>query len=215
MKPSFDLSVYLITDPLLCAGRGLIETARAAVRGGVKIVQLRDKTASDAALISQGRALKQALAGSGALLIVNDRVEIARAIGAHGVHVGQSDAAAADARKALGPDAIIGLSIQTTEQAAALDPAMVDYIGVGPVFATATKPDHAPPLGFDGLERVCTASALPAVAIGGLSAAHARAVFAAGARGLAVVSGICAAEQPEAAARAFAEAAREAQRAQS
>jgi thiamine-phosphate pyrophosphorylase len=215
MKPSFDLSVYLITDPLLCAGRGLIETARAAVRGGVKIVQLRDKTASDAALISQGRALKQALAGSGALLIVNDRVEIARAIGAHGVHVGQSDAAAADARKALGPDVIIGLSIQTTEQAAALDPAMVDYIGVGPVFATATKPDHAPPLGFDGLERVCTASALPAVAIGGLSAAHARAVFAAGARGLAVVSGICAAEQPEAAARAFAEAAREAQRAHS
>ena len=215
MKPSFDLSVYLITDPLLCAGRGLIETAQAAVRGGVKIVQLRDKTASDAALISQGRALKQALAGSGALVIVNDRVEVARAIGADGVHVGQSDAAAADARKALGPDAIIGLSIQTTEQAAALDPAMVDYIGVGPVFATATKPDHAPPLGFDGLERVCTASALPAVVIGGLSAAHARAVFAAGARGLAVVSGICAAEQPEAAARAFAEAAREAQRAHS
>ncbi len=92
---------------------------------------------------------------------------------------------------------------------------MVDYIGVGPVFATATKPDHAPPLGFDGLARVCAASALPAVAIGGLSAAHARAVFAAGARGLAVVSGICAAEQPEAAARAFAEAAREAQRAPS
>ena len=215
MKPSFDLSVYLITDPLLCAGRGLIETARAAVRGGVKIVQLRDKTASDVALISQGRALKEALAGSGALLIVNDRVEVARAISADGVHVGQSDAAAADARKALGPDAIIGLSIQTTEHAAALDLAMVDYIGVGPVFATATKPDHAPPLGFDGLGRVCAASALPAVAIGGLSAAHARAVFAAGARGLAVVSGICAAEQPEAAARAFAEAAREAQRAHS
>jgi len=215
MKPSFDLSVYLITDPLLCARHGLIETARAAVRGGVKIVQLRDKTASDVALISQGRALKEALAGSGALLIVNDRVEVARAISADGVHVGQSDAAAADARKALGPDAIIGLSIQTTEHAAALDLAMVDYIGVGPVFATATKPDHAPPLGFDGLERVCTASALPAVAIGGLSAAHARAVFAAGARGLAVVSGICAAEQPEAAARAFAEAAREAQRAHS
>ena len=212
MKPSFDLSVYLITDPLLCAGRGVIETALAAVRGGVKIVQLRDKTASDAELISLGRALKQALAGSGALLIVNDRVEVARAIGADGIHVGQSDAAAADARKALGPDAIIGLSIQTTEQAAALDPAIVDYIGVGPVFATATKPDHAPPLGFDGLARVCAASALPAVAIGGLSAAHARAVFAAGARGLAVVSGICAAEKPEAAARAFVEEARKAPR---
>jgi thiamine-phosphate pyrophosphorylase len=215
MKPSFDLSVYLITDPLLCAGRGVIETALAAVRGGVKIVQLRDKTASDAALISQGRALKQALVGSGALLIVNDRVEVARAIAADGVHVGQCDAAAADARRALGPDAIIGLSIQTTEHATALDPAIVDYIGVGPVFATTTKPDHALPLGFDGLKRVCAASALPAVAIGGLSAAHTRDVFAAGARGLAVVSGICAAGQPEAAARAFAEAAREARRAPS
>lgn len=215
MKPSFDLSVYVITDPLLCVQYGLIETAQAAVRGGVKILQLRDKTATDAALIDQGRALKEALARSDTLLIVNDRVEVARAIGADGVHVGQSDAAAADARKALGPDAIVGLSIQTHDQAAALDLALIDYVGVGPVFATATKPDHAPPLGFEGLKRVCAASALPAVAIGGLSAAHARAVFAAGARGLAVVSGICAAEEPETAARAFVEAAREARRARS
>jgi thiamine-phosphate pyrophosphorylase len=212
MKPSFDLSVYLITDPLLCAGRGVIETALAAVRGGVRMVQLRDKAASDAALMSQGRALKRALAGSGALLIVNDRIEVARAIGADGVHLGQADAAATSARGALGPDAVIGLSIQTTEQAAALDLILVDYVGVGPVFATATKPDHAPPLGFEGLARVCAASALPAVAIGGLSAAHARDVFAAGARGLAIVSGICAAEQPEAAARALTEAARAARR---
>ncbi len=206
MKPKIDLSVYLVTDPTLCAGRGVIETALAAVRGGASVVQLRDKTASDEALIRQGRALKAALAGSDALLIVNDRVEVAAAIPADGVHVGQSDAASASARRVLGADAIIGLSIQNAEQAALLDSELVDYVGIGPVFATATKSDHAAPLGFDGLARVCAASALPAVAIGGLSVAHVDAVFAAGARGLAIVSAICAAPDPESAARVFAEA---------
>ena len=203
MKPSLDLSVYLITDPLLCAGRGLVETALGAVRGGASVVQLRDKHASDAVLIEQGRALKQALTGTGALLIVNDRIHVALAIGADGVHVGQSDAAAATARAALGPDAIVGLSIQTLAHAETLDPEIIDYVGVGPVFATDTKPDHAAPLGLDGLARVCAASALPAVAIGGLKPEHVAAVFAAGAQGLAVVSAICAAADPEAAARAF------------
>ena len=206
MNAKFDLSVYLVTDPTFCAARGLVETALAAVRGGATVVQLRDKTASDEELIAQGRALKAALAGSGALLIVNDRVEVAAAIPADGVHVGQSDAASASARRVLGADAIIGLSIQNAEQAALLDRELVDYVGVGPVFATATKSDHAEPLGFDGLARICAASALPAVAIGGLSVAHVDAVFAAGARGLAIVSAICAAPDPESAARAFAEA---------
>ena len=203
MKPSLDLSVYLITDPLLCAGRGVVETALGAVRGGASVVQLRDKHASDAVLIEQGRALKQALTGTGALLIVNDRIHVALAIGADGVHVGQSDAAAATARAALGPDAIVGLSIQTLAHAETLDPEIIDYVGVGPVFATDTKPDHAAPLGLDGLARVCAASALPAVAIGGLKPEHVDAVFAAGAQGLAVVSAICAAADPESAARAF------------
>ena len=203
MKPSLDLSVYLITDPVLCAGRGLVETALGAVRGGASVVQLRDKHASDAVLIEQGRALKQALTGTGALLIVNDRIHVALAIGADGVHVGQSDAAAATARAALGPGAIVGLSIQTLAHAETLDPEIIDYVGVGPVFATDTKPDHAAPLGLDGLARVCAASALPAVAIGGLKPEHVAAVFAAGAQGLAVVSAICAAADPESAARAF------------
>jgi thiamine-phosphate pyrophosphorylase len=205
MKPVFDLSLYVITDPLLCAERGVLETAVAAVRGGATMVQLRDKTANDDALIRQGRALKQALAGSGALLIVNDRIEVAAAVGADGVHVGQSDAAAETARRRLGPDAIVGLSVQTIEHALALEPDNVDYVGVGPVFATGTKPDHAAPLGLDGLAQVCAACVLPAVAIGGLTAAHSSAVLAAGARGLAVVSAICAAPDPEAAARAFTE----------
>ena len=203
MKPSLDLSVYLITDPVLCAGRGLVDTVLAAVRGGAGIVQLRDKHASDAALIEQGQALKRALTGTGAMLIVNDRIEVALAIGADGVHVGQSDAAAATARAVLGPDAIVGLSIQTQAHAESLDPEVIDYVGVGPVFATDTKPDHAAPLGFGGLARVCTACALPAVAIGGLRPEHVDAVFAAGAQGVAVVSAICAASDPEAAARAF------------
>ena len=208
MKPALDLSVYLITDPQLCAVRGLVETVLAAVRGGATVVQLRDKGAPDAVLIEQGRALKQALAVSGVPLIVNDRIAVAAAIGADGVHVGQSDAAAHLARAVLGPDVFVGLSIQTIEHAAAVDPAVVDHVGVGPVFATATKPDHAEPLGIDGLARVCAASPVPAVAIGGLELGHVGAVLGAGAEGLALVSALCAAPDPEQAARAFADAAR-------
>lgn len=212
MKLKLDLSVYLVTDPLLCAGRELVETALAAVRGGATVVQLRDKTAPDELLIQQGRALKQAMAGSGALLIVNDRVEVAAAIGADGIHIGQSDGSPAAARALLGPDAIVGLSVQTVEQAAALDPAVIDYAGVGPVFATPTKPDHAHPIGFAGLARVCAASPVPSVAIGGLRAEHVEDVFAAGADGVAVVSAICAASDPEAATRDLAVAAERARR---
>jgi thiamine-phosphate pyrophosphorylase len=213
MKLKLDLSVYLVTDPLLCAGRELVETALAAVRGGATVVQLRDKTAPDELLIQQGRALKQAMAGSGALLIVNDRVEVAVAIGADGIHIGQSDGSPGAARALLGPDAIVGLSVQTVEQAAALDPAVIDYAGVGPVFATPTKPDHAHPIGFAGLARVCAASPVPSVAIGGLRAEHVEEVFAAGADGVAVVSAICAASDPEAATRDLAVAAERARRA--
>jgi len=212
MKSKLDLSVYLVTDPVLCAGRALVETALAAVRGGATVIQLRDKTAPDERLIEQGRALRQALAGSGTLLIVNDRVEVAAAIGADGMHIGQSDGSPAAARALLGRDAILGVSVETVGQAATLDPALVDYAGVGPVFATATKPDHALPIGFDGLALICAASPVPSVAIGGLRAEHAGAVFAAGADGIAVVSAICAATDPEAATRELAAAAHQARR---
>jgi len=206
MKTPLDLSVYLLTDPAMCARRGLVETVLAAVRGGATVVQLRDKEAPDDQLIDQGRRLKQALAGRGVPLIVNDRIEVAAAIGADGVHVGQSDAAARVARAVLGPDAFVGLSIQSVAHARAVDPASVDHVGVGPVFATATKPDHAQPLGIDGLARVCAASPVPAVAIGGLGLAHVQAVLEAGAAGLALVSALCAAADPEQAARDFAAA---------
>ncbi len=200
MNRPVDLSLYLVTDPDLCARRGLVETVVAAVRGGVSVVQLRDKRASDADLIAQGRALTDALAGSGVPLIINDRIQVAAAIGAAGVHIGQGDDSVARARALLGAEAVVGLSIQTPDHASKLDPDDVDYVGIGPVFATTTKPDHARPLGFDGLAEVRAATPLPAVAIGGLKAQHVGSVLRAGCDGLALVSAICAAADPEAAA---------------
>lgn len=198
-----DLSLYLVTDPRLCARYGLVETVVAAVRGGVTIVQLRDKQAADGEMIDQARRLKTALAGSGVPLIINDRLAVAVESGADGLHLGQDDGDVATARAALGETAILGLSVQNHEQLARLDPAQLDYLGLGPVFATSTKRDHAKPLGFEGLAALVAASPLPAVAIGGLEALHASQVRAAGAKGPAVVSAICGQTDPEAAARAF------------
>jgi thiamine-phosphate pyrophosphorylase len=200
MTRRLDLAVYLVTDPGLCAAQGLLETVRAAVAGGVSVVQLRDKDAPDAALIEQGRALKAALAGTGVPLIVNDRIAVAAAIGADGAHIGQADDNVLAARVLLGPDAILGLSIQTAEHARACAGLPIDYVGIGPVFATATKADHAAPLGCAGLAAVRTATRLPAVAIGGLTADHAACVLDAGCDGLAVVSAVCGTQDPQAAA---------------
>lgn len=197
-----DLSLYLVLDPDLCGGAaGMVATARAAVAGGVTVVQLRDKGAGTSGLIATGRALRAALAGTGAALVVNDDVEAAVAIGAGGLHIGQGDMAPAAARARIGAGMALGLSVEMVVQARAVDPAVVDYIGAGPVFATATKADHAPPVGFAGLARIISASPVPAVAIGGLKAAHAGPALAAGARGVAVVSAICGQPDPEAAAR--------------
>lgn len=198
-----DLSLYLITDRKLCAGAGLVETVVAAVRGGVTLVQLRDKHASDAELIDQARRLKAALSGTGVPLIINDRLEVALAAGADGLHIGQDDGDVAKVRAALGPEAILGLSVQTHDQLAHLDPTALDYLGLGPVFATPSKHDHAAPLGFAGLASLVAASPLPAVAIGGLKAEHVAAIRGTGAEGLAVISAICGTPDPEAAARAF------------
>lgn len=200
----FDLSLYLVLDPDLCAGIGMIETARLAVAGGATMVQLRDKHAGTASMIETGRALKETLVGTGALLIVNDDVEAAVAIGADGLHVGQEDMNASRARAMIGPEMILGLSVETARLAAAVDPDIVDYAGVGPVFATPTKADHKQPIGFDGLARLVKASPVPAVAIGGLKAEHVAEVFAAGANGLAVVSAIAGTPDPEAATRRIA-----------
>jgi thiamine-phosphate pyrophosphorylase len=202
-RTRLDLSLYLVTDPALCADQGLEETVTAAVRGGVTVVQLRDKQAGDSQLIDQARRLKDALAGSGVPLIINDRLEVALASGADGLHLGQDDGDVAAARAAMGEGAILGLSVQRRDQLARLDPDLLDYLGVGPVFATPSKQDHAEPLGFDGLAALVAESPLPVVAIGGLKAEHAAAVRAAGAQGPAVISAICGQPDPEAAARRF------------
>ncbi|MBB2792845.1 UNVERIFIED_ORG: thiamine-phosphate pyrophosphorylase [Rhizobium pisi] len=201
---AFDLSLYLVLDPDLCARIGMVETARLAVAGGATMVQLRDKQARTACMIETGRALKQALGGTGARLIVNDDVEAAIAIGADGLHIGQEDMDARTARGMIGPDMILGLSVETEALAAAVDRDLVDYTGVGPVFATATKADHKQPIGFDGLARLVQVSPVPSVAIGGLKAEHVAEVFAAGAKGLAVVSAVCGTPDPAAATRRIA-----------
>jgi thiamine-phosphate pyrophosphorylase len=204
MKKPFDLSLYLVLDPDLCGPMGMAETTRAAVAGGVTMVQLRDKHASTAEMIGTGRALQAVLAGTGVPLVVNDDVEAAVTLGADGLHVGQDDCDARSARARIGPDMILGVSVETEALATALDPAVVDYAGVGPVFATPTKPDHKQPVGLDGLARLVAASPVPTVAISGLKAEHAAPVLAAGADGLAVVSAICGKPDPRRAAMAIA-----------
>ncbi|MDE2334214.1 MAG: thiamine phosphate synthase [Rhodospirillales bacterium] len=202
MKP-FDLSLYLVLDEALCRPRGMAETARAAVAGGATMVQLRDKHAGTAGLISAGRELQATLAGSRAVLIINDDPEAARALGV-GLHIGQQDMQPREARARMGPDAILGLSVETEAAARRVDASLVDYVGIGPVFPTSTKPGHMPPTGIEGLARLVALCPVPAVAIGGLKAGHVGAVLQSGAQGLAVVSAICGTASPEAAARQIA-----------
>lgn len=192
--------VYVITDP--GAALPVAEQARAAARGGAAFVQLRDKTARDDDLAALVRLLLPEIAALGARLIVNDRVEVALATGAHGLHIGQGDGDVVALRQRMPPDMILGLSIETVAQARLVPPG-VDYIGAGPVRATPTKPDHAPPIGFDGLAQIVAATALPTYAIGGLKPGDAAALRATGAVGMAVVSAVTRAPDPEAATRAL------------
>lgn len=206
MKRGADLTLMLVTDPAMTQARGLVATVLAAVAGGVTIVQLRDKDADDAALAQTAVTLRDALAATGVPLILNDRAAVARAAGLAGVHIGQDDGDPAAARALLGPDALIGLSVTRADEIATVDPAVVDYVGLGPVVASATKADAAAPLGFAGLAAIGARLPLPFIAIGGITAANAGDAIRAGAAGVAVVSAICAAADPRAAARAIRDA---------
>jgi thiamine-phosphate pyrophosphorylase len=203
VRRGIDLSLYLVTDPVMTARRGLGETVRAAVAGGVTAVQLRDKEARPADRRAAAEALIGLLRPLGIPLLVNDDVAAAIASGADGVHVGQSDVAAAEARARLGPSAVVGLSVTCAAEVATVDPEVVDYVGLGPIFATATKPDASAALGEAEFARIRSRIPLPVVAIGGLSRDNVARAIAAGADGVAMVSAICAAEDPEAAARAL------------
>ncbi len=197
------LRLYLITDPLLCADLGIIDTVQQAVSGGASMVQLRDKHASTAERIALARGLLAALNGTGVPLIVNDDLEAAIASGADGAHIGQSDGDPARARAMLGPDRILGLSCETMQTVLAANTMPVDYLGLGPVFATDSKADHEVPIGMTGLAAMAANTHLPTVAIGGLNATHVNQVTAAGADGLAVISAICGQHDPMLAATAF------------
>lgn len=200
-----DLSVYLVTDRVLSRGRELVDVVLSAVRGGVTVVQLREKDASVRETLELGRALLARLRPLGVPLVVNDRVDLALALGADGVHVGQSDLPPEVARRLLGPEALVGLSITGPEDLPTLDPSVVDYAGVGPVFPTASKADATPALGLEGFARLRRQLPVPVVAIGGITPANAPAVIAAGADGVSVVSAICSAEDCELAANTLAQ----------
>ncbi|EBA06573.1 thiamine phosphate synthase [Sagittula stellata] len=178
------------------------DQATAAARGGAGWVQLRDKTSSDADLIPLAQRVIASLAPLGARLIVNDRVDVAIAAGAYGLHIGQGDGDPAAIRARIGPDMFLGLSIEHADQLAAV-PKGVDYLGVGPVYATGSKPDHAAPIGLDGFAQIAARTALPCLAIGGLTTRDAAALKASGGAGMAVVSAISRAADMTGAARAL------------
>ncbi|MEE1806682.1 thiamine phosphate synthase [Streptomyces sp. BE133] len=209
-----DLSVYLVTDAARCAARGrsVAETVARAVAGGVTAVQIREKHAAGREFLRTVLEVA-AILPERVALIINDRVDVFladRAAGARvtGVHVGQSDLPPAAVRELIGEHAVLGLSAATPDElrAAARDPARVHHIGIGALHATRTKADAPAALGHDGFARLARLSDLPAVAIGGVTPADLPRLRDAGAAGAAAVSGICAAEDPRAAARAYARA---------
>ena len=206
MSRPVDLDLYLVADSTLCGARGLVATVAAAVAGGVTLVQLREPGATTRELCRLGTALQEVLVDAGVPLVVNDRVDVALAVGAAGVHLGQSDLDVRTARRLLGDEAVIGLSVSTpgeVAEAEQLPAGVVDHLGLGPVFATATKPEAALPLGLVGTAALRAATSLPTVAIGGVGLHNVTQVRATGVDGVAVVSAICAAEDPAAAAAAL------------
>ena len=196
----FDLSLYLVTDRSLSLDRDMEWIVEEAVKGGVTMVQLREKECSTRDFIELAIRLKQKLAPYNVPLIINDRADVALAANADGLHIGQSDIKYNMARQLLGADKIIGLSVENMEQVYESNNMDVDYIGISPVFSTATKTDTAPPFGLEGIRDVMAICNHPAVAIGGINLTNVREIMAAGAHGIAVVSAICSAESPKAAA---------------
>jgi thiamine-phosphate pyrophosphorylase len=201
-----DLRLYAIVDPERAAGADLAALAGRVVAGGATLVQLRDKLGDTRRLVAEARALASTLKPLGVPLIVNDRVDVALAAGADGVHVGQEDMAPEDARRLLGPQAVIGLSVKTPAQAAAAPLDVLDYVCIGGVFATASKVNPDPPIGLVGLRTILAlirarGPRLPVGAIAGIDETNAGEVVAAGADGVAVISALSLAPDPAAAAR--------------
>jgi len=202
MKPkNIDFSLYLVTDRGLSRGRSTVEIVKAAVAGGVTCIQLREKDCSTLEFIEQARAIKSFIGTREIPLIINDRLDVALAVGADGVHLGQSDMPLYMAQKIAGPSMLIGISAESVQDAVKAENGGADYLGVSPVYATPTKTDTAPPLGLQGLREIRNRVKIPLVGIGGLNKSNSAEVIRNGADGVAVVSAIVATDDPEIAAR--------------
>ncbi len=195
--------LYLILDPSVAAGRSLTDILKEAAEAGAQLFQYRDKQASMRDAYRQALALKQAAVDCGAILIVNDRCDLAQAVDADGVHLGQDDLPVIDARRLLGPGKLIGLSTHNPDQVAAAASQGPDYLGFGPIFATTTKRDHEPVVGLEGLRKVRALTDVPIFAIGGISPETVKQVRESGADGVAIVSAVLTAPNIGEAVREF------------
>ncbi|WP_421919633.1 thiamine phosphate synthase [Marinifilum sp.] len=191
-----DLSLYLVTDKELAKDKALEDVVEEAVKGGVSMVQIREKEACSKDFYQLAASIKKVLEKYKVPLIINDRLDIALAVDADGLHIGQSDLPYHVARKILGPNKIIGLSVESTEQAKEANQLDVDYIGLSPVFSTQTKNDIAKPLELEGVKEIMSFSKHAAVAIGGINSENAADLIKAGADGIAVVSAIVCSPDP-------------------
>ena len=205
MREGFDLSVYFVADPACCDGRDITDVVMRAVTSGVTMVQYRNKSGNMAEIHMQAAMLAELLKGEGIPFLVNDYVDVAFAVQADGVHLGQGDTAPADAREKLGDAAIIGQTAFTPEHMAAVDPSVVDYVGTGPFYETKTDKGK-PVLGAEKFAEMVKLSPVPVVGIGGINAANAKEVIEAGAQGVAMMRSISEATDPAAAAKALREA---------
>ncbi len=210
MKSGTDYSLYLVTDQKLCLGRDLIKVVLEAVAGGVSIVQIREKDCDAGDFFQLAVALKKKLEKKGVPLIINDRVDIAIAARADGVHVGQTDLPAVVVREMLGPNKILGVSINSFDQITEADKFDIDYLSLSPVFPTPTKPDTTPAFGIEGLKKARQMTTRPLITIGGINRDNLNEIIVAGMDGVAVVSAICSALFPGTAARELADIIRQA-----
>jgi thiamine-phosphate diphosphorylase len=203
MKALTDYSLYLVTDRKLSLGRTNLEVIKAALDGGVTMVQLREKELNTRDFYGEALAIKDFLQSHQIPLIINDRIDIALAVDADGAHIGQEDMPLDLARKILGPDKIIGISVSTVDEAVAAETGGADYLGLSPIFLTSTKPGLTKQIGIEGINPIRQAVKIPIVGIGSMNATNAFKAVKAGLDGVAVVSGIVSQKNITAAARAI------------
>jgi len=200
-KKSVDYSLYLVTDQALALGRDIVSVVERAVRGGVTVVQVREKNRETRDFLNISIRIKKTLENHNIPLIINDRIDIALAVGADGVHLGQNDMPIDIARRILGPDRIIGISVSTVDEAIEAENGGADYLAISPVWSTKTKINTPEEVGLEGIDRIRKVTDLPLVGIGNIKVENAKSVISAGCNGIAVVSAIMSAPDPELAAR--------------